>query len=83
MHGDMVSIVIYSGKFSCGKKFVELKNSGDFYKSKFYLLPYVHCIACIPVNYAYVFVSKMFVEVSLPTKIMNFLPHKDYPLYIR
>ena len=33
---------------------------------------------CIPVSHAYV---KNFVEVSLPTKITNILPHENYPLY--
>ncbi len=40
----------------------------------------LHCITCFLVNHAYVFVGENFVEVSLPTKIMNFL-HENYPLH--
>ncbi len=49
---------------------------------KIYLLHFVNCIACFPVNHAYVFMGKIFVEVSLPTKITNFsYNHNNYVLY--
>ena len=42
----------------------------------------VHCIACVPVNHAYVFMGKIFVEVQLAHENnKKMLPHENYSLY--
>ncbi len=49
--------------------------------TNFGLLPYMHCIACVPDKpHLYVLVGKISFSL-LMKKIINFLPHEIYLLY--